>query len=642
MAGQDASATYGIDVQTGESVDEVQLLAKSLQELREGMRADKSELEGMNKALANLKKGGAAFESQAVAMKQAIDAKGQALAVATTKYQSLGGRLSDIAKKTDKSKSGFFQLKQALEAANAKLVDTAKKVEKPTQELSEMSQVFTKLQERIANSNGTMGTATSWLVKMWKEVGGAKVRVLGLAAAFIAVTGAMIAFTKRMYDGAVAAQDARRGELLHLEALTRKRNMYGLAANDAGEMQKTIDRVSASVSINRDGVAALAEQLDAGGMRGKNFGVVLEAAAIKASALGSAAGSAFAGFANDVRLAGGSAARAAQDIKNRFGDVVQQKMELLSVQAEKAKENYDSLFRGVDTKPLAKAQKALNDMFSQATASGRAFQGLATQFLQPIVNLVEKALVVMRRFFKQMLIGLLDLVHMYLVVRVWFHKTFGGPETQSVMGKFFTAFRPGIIVVGLLTGALIYLGIAAVAAFWPFILGAVAIWGFFEAVQQIGALWQEIDWSGIFDGVWKAIKALVLAVPTVFGQLADDIAKSFKDALGISSPSKVFAKLGLEIPAGVAQGIKQGTPEAQAAADGVVERPLSLPPPTVPSGGTAPAAARGNVTNTFTINVDAIGDKSKAQDIARAIRRELESVLGGMAEQIGAPRGEPV
>jgi hypothetical protein len=639
--GKDAIATYGIDVQTGESTDEVGLLARSLQDLREAMRADKSELEGMNKALANLKRGGEAFEDQAKALKVQIDAKGQSLAVATDKYQLLGGKLTDITKKAGGAKSGFAALKQQLDEANHKLTDVGKKIEKPTQELSAMSQVFAKLQERVANSNGVMGQSTSFLMKLWKEVDAAKLRVVGLAVAFFTVTGAMIAFTKHMYEGAVAAQDARRGEYLHLEALTRKRNMYGLVANNAREMQETIDRVSASVSINRGEVAALAEQLDRGGMRGKNFGVVLEAASVKASALGSAAGTAFAGFANDVRLAGGSAARAAQDVKNRFGDVVQAKMELLSVQAIKSKENYDSLFRGVDTKPLAKAQKALNDMTSQSTASGRVFQTLTTQFLQPIVNLAEKSLVVMRRFFKQMLIGVNDLVIGYLTVRVWFHKTFGGPEVASVWGKFFTMFRPGIVVVGLLAGAFIALGVSIVAAFWPFILGAVAIWGFFTAVSLVWAAITEIDWSGIFDGIWKAIKALVLAVPKVMGELADSLANAFSSALEIHSPSKVFAKLGLEIPAGVAQGIKQGTPAAQSAADGVVERPLVLPPTAAPTGGATNAVARGNTTNTITIHVDAGGDKNKAQDIARAIRRELESVLGGIAEQIGAPRGEP-
>jgi hypothetical protein len=615
----DPQAVFSVDVDTGESSSAADKLAASLNALREEMRADKDELAGMKKALSNLKSGGEAFKLEAQQMAAAVKVKAERVALATRKYTDLGGKLKDINK-----------------------IPPPKPIPpKVPAEASAMSQVLAELQTRVANTNTMLGSMVSSAIKLSGELGKVKLVAVAAAAALVAIGAAAAIFTRRMFETAVAAQDARRNEALHLEALTRRRHLYARVANDSKAMQADIDRVSASTSISRGEVVKLAEQLDTAGVRGSNFTKILEASAIKASALGSGAGSAFAGFATSVGLAGGSIDRATKDVKNRFGDIVTAKMKSLEVQTLKAKENFDSLFSGLDIEPLLDAKKGLNDMFSVATASGRAFRSMATTFLKPIIDAATTGLVIVRRFFKQMLIGALELQVMYLMVRVAFHKMLPTPKTRSTMNELFTALKPGRVIVYVLAAAFTALAVSVIAATWPFMLGAVAVWGLFTAIEQLGDLFREIDWaelgSSIITGLTNGILDTAHVLKETVMSLGTDVKNWFADVLQIKSPSRVFARLGVEIPNGVKQGIEQGTPDARKAAGAIVPPPISLPadaPKPAASGG-----GKGSTINVggITITVGA-GAPTNAKEVGQAVRRELEVVLAGLAEQIGVPR----
>jgi hypothetical protein len=616
----DPQAVFSVDVDTGESSSAADKLAASLNALREEMRADKDELAGMKKALSNLKAGGEAFKLEAQQMAASVKVKAERVALATRKYTDLGGKLKDINK-----------------------IPPPKPIPpKVPAEASAMSQVLAELGTRVANTNTAVGSMVGGAMKLGSELGKVKLVAVAAAAALVAVGAAAAIFVKSMYNAALAAQDARRNEALHLEALTRRRHLYARVANDSKAMQADIDRVSASTSISRGEVVKLAEQLDTAGVRGSNFTKILEASAIKASALGSGAGSAFAGFATSVGLAGGSIDRATKDVKNRFGDIVTAKMKSLEVQTLKVKENFDSLFSGLDIEPLLDAKKGLNDMFSVATASGRAFRFMATTFLKPIIDAATVGLVVVRRFFKQMLIGGLELQQLYLIVRVAFHKMLPSPSTKSTMNELFTALKPGRVIVYLLAAAFTALAVSVIAATWPFMLGAAAVWGLFTVIEQVGDLIREIDWVELGTSIWRGLvdglKAGWDAIKSVASDLATELQNAFKVALGIQSPSKVFAQLGLTLPQGLKQGIEQGTPDARKAAGNIVPPPIALPADATPK----PAASGGG--KGATINVGGItitvgaGAPTNAKEVGQAVRRELETVLAGLAEQIGVPR----
>lgn len=120
--------------------------------------------------------------------------------------------------------------------------------------------------------------------------------------------------------------------------------------------------------------------------------------------------------------------------------------------------------------------------------------------------------------------------------------------------------------------------------------------------------------SGIIDGIRGGIGSMTSAV-TGLGSSAVAAARA---ALGIRSPSRVFASLiGAQIPAGIAAGVNAGAPVANDAVANIVS-------PRVPrlGGGGGPVS--------ITIQVDGA---AQPQETARAVRAELEDALGGIFGQ---------
>ena len=120
--------------------------------------------------------------------------------------------------------------------------------------------------------------------------------------------------------------------------------------------------------------------------------------------------------------------------------------------------------------------------------------------------------------------------------------------------------------------------------------------------------------GGIVDGIRGGVGTLTSAITNLgAGAIA-----SARDALGIHSPSRVFADVvGRQIPAGIAMGVNAGAPMAQDAVSGIVS-------PRIPAlgGGGSPVS--------ITIEVNGA---SQPQETARAVRAELEDALGSIFGQ---------
>lgn len=624
---EDKSTTAEFNVVLNDGMSAAaQTAAQALEALKGEINSDTKALSEMQKAMRNLK----AATGQDVAKPMAeLEAKMATLkgkiGLTQGKYVELGGTFSGIKAKTKTA------------TAEVKVASTG---------MQAFAERMKALSTEASGLPGPLGSMAGGLSKVAGTMSGATLAAVALTAAFVAVVAAGVAVTKMLFDQALASGDAARSELLHFEALTKMRNLLGIAPGKAKDMQDAVDAVSSSVSISREKVSGYAEQLYKAGLRGANLSAALEGTSIKASALGDAAGGAFAGWAGSLALAGGSVKRLSEDVKNRFGGIVQKQMASLEVQTLKQKENWASLFRGINVDPFLNAMKRLRDIFSQQTAAGRALKQLLTTFLQPLFDAAEGGAVFMRRFFKQMIIGVQELVIAYLLVRNWFRKAFGPDQTKS-MSDLFLKLDIGRVVVYTLAAALGALAISAIIAAAPFLLMAAAIYFGIEALMGLYQLWEEIDWvdlgNAIVDGIVGGLNAGWDALTSVFGDLADSSVKAFKDALGISSPSKVFARVGTEIPAGAAQGIEQGTPQAQAAAQGMVDASTiklgnevqgkSKDKPLEQSGGAR--AAAGPVTVSIgELHVHAESGEPRA--LALAFRREVESVLEGVALQLGA------
>lgn len=644
---EDAKASFAIELQDDVSSGALSA-AEALVKLQDQLAADTKALGDMQKAMRNLKSATTAdVKAPMEALNKRLEETKNRIATSQGAFVALGGKFGA----TGKSASGF----------RAKMLE---------------------LEKAAQSMPGPLGGVITKLSSYTSKMTAAQLSTIALGAAFIGTAAAAAVLTKSLFDEALAAGDATRNELLHFEALTKMRNMLGIAPGKAADMQNAVDKVSASVSIGRDKVAGYAEQLYRSGLRGANLETALEGASVKASALGDAAGSSFAGFAASVALGGGSVKRLADDVKNRFGGIVQRQMSSLEVQQRKQKENWASLFRGVNVEPVLNALKGLRDILNVNTAAGQALKGIFGSMLKPIMSAAESGIVFIRRFFKQMLIGALEMKIAYQEVRNWWAKTFGKAsvtQTSSLLDKI----ELGRIAVYVLAAAFAYLattvtvsaisaiasfgttllmtvvpaiwaGVTAAASFavsilavtWPFLLAAVAVAAFVAGIAALYDLWNEIDWTDLGRNLWKGIveglNAGWEAVKSVFSDLASEAANAFATALGIASPSKVFAELGYELPAGVAKGIQQGAPEAQRAAANIVQAPgLGTTTQRGPSNEVAAGAgARASTTNARTVTIGELHVHAQTSDpkgMAVAFRRELESVLEGLSLEVGAP-----
>jgi hypothetical protein len=344
-----------------------------------------------------------------------------------------------------------------------------------------------------------------------------------------------------------------------------------------------------------------------------------------------------------------------------------------NAQLAKLKENFDALFVDLNIEPLLKGVRQIAELFGQSTESGQALKQLMTMLLRPLIGDVAEATPIMRRFMQGMIIAAQDLVIAYLDVRIWWRKTFGTEQT-NLIDKTTQAVKLGRLAVwgfgvalGIAVGAATLLLSPLIAiglALYNMGRGLMRIWdGFGElydlamalaprmweglktSIATIIKLWGDVDWRAM--GV-SLIQGLVggltgeglLSLKRAVEDLADSGLAAFQKKLGIASPSKVFAELGLAIPEGVTQGVKAGTPEAQHAIL-AIGKPPSIPaaPSSAPASRDAASGggkSRGGGTVVIEqLNVQASGDTPK--EFAADIKRELESLLEGVALQLGAP-----
>lgn len=144
-------------------------------------------------------------------------------------------------------------------------------------------------------------------------------------------------------------------------------------------------------------------------------------------------------------------------------------------------------------------------------------------------------------------------------------------------------------------------------------------------------------WNGIQDmGGWLKDK--------IIGFVKDKIPGPIKSALGIHSPSRVAAALGMQVPAGLAQGIDANSAVVAKAADNMANQALSsIGTPLVGSSyafgsayGGASAPGGNNTTQTVTIGTVALGDRSAVQEFFKQLNQDTMNVGMGFTPNEGA------
>jgi hypothetical protein len=653
----DQTAEFAIELEdktSGAAASAAQALGK----LKSQIEGDTRALGAMQKAMKNLQGGTVVNVQQFKALQQQIEAKKASIASAQGKFLSLGGTFAQTG-----TKASAFEARLAALSKQASIMP------------------------------GPLGGLLSKFQGLSAAVGGGAMAlgILAVVAALaLLVAGTAAAVTALTQYGIVQA-DARRSELLRLEGLTKLRNYWGIAAGNANEMQSSIDKVAASSALGRDKIAQYSDELYRMGLRGNNLEAALEGVAIKASAQGDAQAHAFGQWAAGAALTGRSVRALSDDVKARLGGVAAKQMLSLTVQAEKQKEAFAALFSDLKIEPLLKAKKEINDLFGQSTASGRALKQLLTLLVQPLIDGLTAAAPIAKRFFQGLILGAQSIVIGILLVRASIRKTFGSSETKSSIDYMGLALKAGKVAayvfgVGLSIAAVAVVGLATkliallIPAIWslvtataafvvegliiaaPFLLATAAVWGMIKIVRLLYVVWKEIDWSDLGRSIWQGLvnglNSGARWVVEAVSSLGEAASNAFKKALGISSPAKVFVEHGNQIPAGIQVGVTKGTPAARAAVRGMLQSPelnasaaandpTAFSPVIEPASGPSSSApdskgqgkgARGGGTVTITtLNVHVASDKPR--DIALDIKRELETILEGVAIQLGAPVG---
>jgi hypothetical protein len=460
--------------------------------------------------------------------------------------------------------------------------------------------------------------------------------IAAIAGAVLALTAATIGAIAILVQYGIAQADARRSELLRLEGLTALRSMYGAATESATALQGAIDRTSATTATSRGDVASLATGLAHARLQGSALSNTLQALSIVEAAAGEEGVRRLRGrLIADARA--GRSARALGDIESRFGAIARRRMLSLDVQRQKFGESIDALFRDVNVDGFLEGLHQITDLFSQNTVTGRALKTLVTTLVQPLIDGLTAAAPLARRFFQGMVIAVQEITIKILELRLWFRRTFGGSDILSGIDGMTIALDAGMVAVGALVVGVVALAAvlgAALAAGNLFIATGLAIAAViggvvYAIVRGISAI---SDWfsSGqgeryarsLVDGLVSGLHDGAVRVEREISSLASTARHAIEDSLGIHSPSRVFAELGMQVPRGFALGVERAAPVAAAAVDGM-------------AGGAVPSGGRGEMAISIgDVHVNAQGGDAAA--IADGLVEALVRALQGSALSRGA------
>jgi phage-related protein len=157
------------------------------------------------------------------------------------------------------------------------------------------------------------------------------------------------------------------------------------------------------------------------------------------------------------------------------------------------------------------------------------------------------------------------------------------------------------------------------------IASAKTLWnGIVTALNDLsGVLWESVKAAGrqLAEGLWNGISDKAQWLKDKISGWVGDVTSWVKDFFGIHSPSKVFADLGKQLPAGLAEGIKGGislVSDAIGNMNGAAISP-TINASSAPSSGSitiSPGAVQINVTG-----------NANPTDIAAAVESALKNLV---------------
>ncbi len=349
----------------------------------------------------------------------------------------------------------------------------------------------------------------------------------------------------------------------------------------------------------------------------KNMGVTVEAAA---QAL----------RAGKVKI--GDGAKAVKDaVESKFGGINLRKMMSFEKIAEKLHERFEALTAGVNLEPLLEPLSELRKLFDESTVTGSTLKMLLTSFGNGMVQGLVAVIPLAKSFFYGLVSGALDVGIAFHQIRIALKSALGDSAALKNIDYLKLAFDAGkyaavgIAVAVAAVGVALAVGLAPIVAFVAG-MRQISEWSS-ELGTSIRKTFLDVDWAAtgraIPEGILSGIKAGGSALLGGITTLAEGTKKAFKQALGIASPSKVFADYGENISEGAEKGIERGAPKAQAAASAMVSA-------TGASGG----GSGGGSPITINVTINAAGAEQGAAPVTsesflKQLTKAVEDALVG-------------
>jgi hypothetical protein len=615
--------------------------ASELEQLRAKIEASQDAVKNYGAAMRSLRGASDEVKSARTQLKAKVEAERDAVSRANLQLLKQGTTYEHLAKQMRAAKAE----KAKDEAASKATAAAIGKIGGPAAEVRDRLESLKSVFAGMTTAEGAMAVGATALVA---AVAAAAVAVVGLTAAVVAGT---IAFAKFVVEGANAARTmglmreaavgsaananalghqvdflaqklaTPKAELNEL-ALTMTRSLYGTRVGGQGIIDTFNAVGQASEAMGKQAGAQLQSIIE----RGKTWGRMgigrfeLQGTGITFEDVAGNLSKQLKIGLNDARfqlLAGwtdvNQGAKAIRDaVEKRFAAINLRKMLDFDVIKAKFHETLAALTTGVNVEPLLRAFQSVTDLFTDNTVAGAALKEIVTDLGNELVGGAAGGADLARKAIKQLIIwtyeadiafikwrrGLLDTKSKFLGLISVNDVVMAIKVSLGAVG---VALAAATIGVGVLVAAFALVG---KAVNWITDLqDTIANFGdrMREGASGIGKALIEGITSGI-SNAWNALKSAI-------GTVAENVKSTFKNLLGIHSPSKVFAGYGKQTVEGYAQGVE--------AKQGSAQQSVNDMAPSAPSGGGA-AGGRGGGPVSVTVNLN-VGAGAHGQETAKAL-----------------------
>lgn len=592
----EASFSINLDSNAGEVSGEA---AAEMEKLRQTISGSQDVVKQMSASLRALRGSSDEVKAAKAQLKAKIDSERDAISASNLALLKQGTTFEKLSSQTKKAALEQAKFTEALKAEELKKTKAqadgvSGALQKVGGPLSELKGKFDSLKEIVGGAGG----------KMALLVGAAALATAALVALVVAVGAGVVSFLKFV----VGAADAARNMNILREAMTG-------SAQNATNLGTQVDALAGKVSTSKEALNTLAASLGRTRLSGQAIVDTFNLVGRAADAMGDDVGNQLkdivtrgqitkriqinpaelqgtglkfqdvaaalavqmnvgvkqaqqALFEGRVKLDDGAKALRTA-VEKRFGEINAKKLLSLDVIVAKFHERLSSLASNVNIEPLLKAFAELSSLFDSSTVSGATLKELVTIIGNGIGPAFQAALPIAKAFIKGLIIGALDVAIAFLTLKNGISKVFSGDSLKGIDLMKVALLAGKTVIVSIATGlATVAVAIAAVVLVTSTLVDAFkAVW------KSITAVWDAVgfDWKGIgsaiIDGIVSGLKGGASLLVDGVKSLAGSVKESFKEALAIGSPSKVFAGFGMNTAEGFAIGVKQGAPAATDAVD---------------------------------------------------------------------------